>query len=154
MSKPSMRTSMPTQVQSAIMVVFVAGIILLSPVMAHSPPDHARVFFIGLEDGATVSSPFTVKIGIEGFGITPAGTKGKIRHKAGHHHLLIDVPDLPDLDSPIPRDRHHLHLDNGETEVVLDLPPGKHTLQLLLGDEEHEPQAPALYSKKITILVK
>lgn len=122
--------------------------------MAHSPPPNARVFFVGIEDGAVVESPFKVKFGIEGFGITPAGTEGKIRHKAGHHHLLIDVDKPPDLDNPIPRDEHHLHFDQGETEAVLELPPGKHTLQLLLGDEDHEPQDPALMSEKITVRVK
>jgi len=121
---------------------------------AHSPPKHARVFFIGLNDGDLVKSPFKVKFGIKGFGIVPAETKGKIRHQGGHHHLLVDVEKLPDLDEPIPRDNNHLHFDKGETEAVITLPPGKHTLQLLLGDEEHEPQAPALYSEKITIMVK
>lgn len=122
--------------------------------MAHSPPPNARVFFIGIEDGAVVKSPFRVKFGIEGFGITPAGTTGKIRHTAGHHHLLIDVDRLPDMDAPIPRDARHLHFDKGETGTVLDLPPGTHTLQLLLGDEEHEPQDPPLISKKITVKVE
>lgn len=133
-----------------------ALILLLGPLsaMAHTPPPNARVFFIGIEDGAVVESPFKVKFGIVGFGITPAGTKGKIRHKAGHHHLLIDVDRLPDLDGPIPRDEHHLHFDKGETEVLLDLPPGRHTLQLLLGDEDHEPQDPVLMSEKITVRVK
>ncbi|MCG7876460.1 MAG: DUF4399 domain-containing protein [Candidatus Thiodiazotropha taylori] len=133
------------------------GLILLLvslTIIAHTPPPGARVFFIDIEDGAMVDSPFKVKFGIEGFGITPAGTKGKIRHQAGHHHLLINVDQLPDLDSPIPRDEHHLHFDNGETEAVLDLPPGIHTLQLLLGDEDHEPQDPVLMSEKITVKVK
>ena len=121
---------------------------------AHSPPDSARIFFIGIDDGAVVKSPFKVKFGIEGFGITPAGTTGKIRHTAGHHHLLVDVDQLPDMDAPIPRDEHHLHFDKGETETMLDLPPGTHSLQLLLGDEEHEPQYPPLISKKISITVE
>jgi len=121
---------------------------------AHSPPEGARVYFIGLVDGAVVKSPFKVKLGIEGFGITPAGTTGKRRHTAGHHHLLIDVEELPDMDAPIPRDARHLHFDQGETETLLDLPPGTHTLQLLLGDEEHEPQDPPLISDKITITVR
>ncbi len=121
---------------------------------AHTPPANARIFFIGIEDGAVVKSPFKVKFGIEGFGITPAGTTGKIRHTAGHHHLLVDVDRLPDMDAPIPRDEHHLHFDKGETETMLDLPPGTHSLQLLLGDEEHEPQDPPLISKKISITVE
>jgi hypothetical protein len=127
---------------------------LTLPTLAHTPPEHARVFFVDLEDGAVVQSPFKVRFGIEGFGITPAGATGKIRHTAGHHHLLVDVDRLPDLDEPIPRDEHHIHFDRGETETLLDLPPGRHSLQLLLGDEQHEPQDPPLYSKKINITVE
>lgn len=122
--------------------------------LAHSPPAHARVYFVNLQDGDVVKSPFKVQFGIEGFGITPAGTTGKIRHTAGHHHLLVDVDRLPDLDASIPRDAHHIHFDAGETETLLELPPGKHSLQLLLGDEQHEPQDPPLFSKKITITVE
>lgn len=119
----------------------------------HTPPPGARVYFIGLQDGAMVQSPFMVKFGIESFGITPAGTNGKERHTAGHHHLLIDVDQLPDMDTPIPRDARHLHFDRGETEAILELPPGRHSLQLLLGDEDHEPQYPPLLSDKIQITV-
>lgn len=121
---------------------------------AHSPPKHAKVHFINLQQGDVVKSPFKVKFGIQGFGITPAGTKGKRRHSAGHHHLLVGVEKLPDLDAPIPSDEHHIHFDQGETEALLKLPPGRHTLQLLLGDEEHEPQDPPLFSEKITIRVE
>ena len=121
---------------------------------AHSPPEGAKIYFIGLVDGAVVTSPFKVKFGIQGFGITPAGTTGKRRHTAGHHHLLIDVEALPDMDAPIPRDTGHIHFDQGETETLIHLPPGKHTLQLLLGDEQHEPQDPPLISEKITITVQ
>ena len=121
---------------------------------AHSPPDHARVFIIEPADGAVVTSPVLVRMGIEGFGITPAGTEGKRRHTAGHHHLLIDLEQLPDMDEPIPRDANHVHLDGGETRVLLELPPGEHSLQLLLGDEEHEPQAPPLISERIRITVR
>lgn len=121
---------------------------------AHSPPDDARVFIIEPADGAVVTSPVLVKMGIEGFGITPAGTKGKIRHTAGHHHVLIDLEQLPDMGEAIPRDANHVHLDGGETQVLLDLAPGEHRLQLLLGDEEHEPQEPPLISETIRITVQ
>ncbi len=120
---------------------------------AHSPPEGARVYFIGLEDGAVVKNPFIVTFGIDGFGITPAGATGKSRHTGGHHHLLIDT-NLPDLDEAIPEDGNHIHFDQGETEVELKLTPGKHTLQLLLGDEQHEPQDPPLISEQITITVE
>lgn len=72
----------------------------------------------------------------------------------GHHHVLIDLEQPPDLDEPIPRDARYVHLDGGETEALLDLTPGEHTLQLLLGDEDHEPHAPALLSDKIRIIVR
>ena len=121
---------------------------------AHTPPADAKVYFIGLEDGAVVQSPFKVKFGITGFGITPAGTTGKERHTAGHHHLLVNVAELPDMDKPIPRDERHIHFDQGETETVLSLPKGTHTLQLLLGDEDHEPHDPPLSSNKISIIVE
>jgi len=121
---------------------------------AHSPPDDARVFIIQPADGAVVTSPVLVEMGIEGFGITPAGTKGKRRHTAGHHHVLIDLEQLPDMDEPIPWDANHVHLDGGETEVLLELSPGEHSLQLLLGDEEHEPFEPSLISEEIRITVK
>jgi len=137
------------------LVLFIALILLLATTMtrAHSPSKDAKVYFVALEDSAMVISPFKVKFGIVGFGITPAGTTGKRRHTAGHHHLLVDVGQLPDLEAAIPNDAHHIHFDQGEIETLLELPPGKHTLQLLLGDEQHEPQDPPLLSEKITITV-
>lgn len=135
-------------------VVMLLALAATQLLVAHTPPSHARVFFENIKDGDVVESPIKILFGIEGFGITPAGTKGKIRHTAGHHHLLVNVEHLPDLDSTIPRDEKHLHFDQGETETLLNLSTGKHTLQLLLGDEQHEPQDPALFSEKITITVK
>ena len=137
-----------------VMPLIAAGVLVAASfAWAHTPPEHAKVFFVNLEDGAVVTNPVKVEFGIKGFGITPAGTKGKQRHSAGHHHLLIDLEKLPDLDEPIPSDTQHVHYDQGETSAVLDLPSGRHTLQLLLGDEEHEPQDPPLISEKITITV-
>ncbi len=138
----------------SMVTVFLISLLAISWAVAHTPPEHAKVYFIGLKDGAVVKSPFKVRFGIKGFGITPAGTKGRQRHTAGHHHLLVDVEQLPDLTEAVPRDAHHMHFDQGETEATLELPPGKHTLQLLLGDEEHEPQDPPLISGKITITVQ
>jgi len=137
-----------------ILIVAMTLFVGTSKLYAHTPPDHAKVFFIGLEDGAVVQSPVKVKFGIKGFGITPAGTTDKRRHTAGHHHLLLDLNKMPSLDESIPRDAHYLHFDQGETQTKLDLSPGKHTLQLLLGDEQHEPQDPPLMSEKITITVE
>jgi hypothetical protein len=135
-------------------MLLLGSLIVTSLTQAHSPPQHARVYFVDLDDGAVMASPFKVKFGIEGFGITPAATTGKGRHTAGHHHLLVDMKELPSMNDEIPRNHYCRHFDDGETEAILDLPPGQHTLQLLLGDESHEPQDPPLLSEKITITVK
>ena len=131
-----------------------AALALPATLLAHTPGEHAKVYFKNLKDGDTISMPYKVEFGIEGYGIVPAGTKDKRRHTAGHHHLLVDHPGKLDLDEPIPHDEHCMHFDAGETEAVLNLPPGKHTLQLLLGDESHEPTDPPLMSEKITVIVK
>ena len=136
------------------LVTLVLLLQVTSATFAHSPPAKAKIYFMNLEDGSVVSNPVEIKFGIQGFGITPAGTTGKRRHNAGHHHLLVDVKQLPDMDQAIPSDSQHIHFDQGETETTMDLPLGRHTLQLLLGDEDHEPQDPPLISEKITITVQ
>ncbi len=113
-------------------------------------PAGAEVYFIAPADGATVTSPVTVKFGLKGMGVAPAGIAFD---GAGHHHLIVDA-DLPALDKPIPADANHVHFGKGQTETTLELKPGKHTLQLLLGDQLHVPHDPAVVSKKITITVK
>lgn len=110
----------------------------------------AQEYIISPVDGATVSNPVTVVFGLKGMGVAPAGVD---KPGTGHHHLLIDT-DLPPLDEPIPADEQHRHFGGGQTQVTLNLAPGKHTLQLLLGDKYHIPHDPAVYSKKITITVK
>jgi hypothetical protein len=122
--------------------------------LAHTPGEHAKVYFKNLKNGDTISNNYKVEFGIEGYGIVPAGTKDKRRHTAGHHHLLVDHPGNLDMDEPLDHSKNCMHFDAGETAAVLNLPPGKHTLQLLLGDENHEPTDPALMSKKITITVQ
>jgi hypothetical protein len=114
-----------------------------------SPPG-AMVYFHYPLDGIHVPQRFTVRIGLKEMGVAPAGVEKPF---TGHHHLLVDT-DLGDLSKPIPADYNHIHLGNGQTEVVLTLPPGPHTLQLLLGDYDHVPHGPAVISKKITIYVR
>ncbi len=113
-----------------------------------SPPG-AKVEFIDLKDGAIIGPKTTVHFGLRGMGVAPAGTK---RPNSGHHHLLVDT-DLPPLDQPIPNDENHLHFGGGQTEVDLSLLPGPHTLQLLLGDADHIPHNPPVYSDKIHVTV-
>lgn len=108
-----------------------------------------EVFIVAPADNAEVQSPVTVSFGIEGFGVAPAGTYAP---RTGHHHLLIDVP-LPPLDQPVPADANHIHFGKGQTETTVELPPGQHTLQLLLGDGNHMPHTPPVYSSMVTITV-
>lgn len=116
-----------------------------------TPAPHDAYVYIGWPlDGATVGTKFKVWFGTRNFGIAPAGVTTK---NTGHHHLLIDVPPPP-LDQPIPNDRNHLHFGLGQTETVVELPPGKHTLQLLMGDADHVPHDPPLMSRRITIYVR
>ena len=114
-------------------------------------PEDARAYFISPRDGEVVSSPVLVQFGLEGVGVAPAGV---IRENTGHHHLLVDVAELPPLDQPIPADANHIHFGGGQTEVRLELEPGEHSLQLLLGDHVHVPHNPPVVSEKITIQVR
>ncbi|MBI2981846.1 MAG: DUF4399 domain-containing protein [Deltaproteobacteria bacterium] len=114
-------------------------------------PQGAEVYFIAPQNGETVTNPVTVRFGLKGMGVAPAGI---LKENTGHHHLLIDLEKMPDLKTPLPKDDHHRHFGGGETETVVNLTPGKHTLQLLLGDLNHIPHNPPVISKKITITVK
>jgi len=129
----------------------VAGLLLGAPMARaqDSLPEDARVYVLWPTDRQVVRGAFWVRMGLAGGGIAPAGVA---RANTGHHHLLIDV-DLPPLDQPIPNDHNHLHFGLGQTEARLALPPGRHPLQLLLGDAEHVPHRPPLYSKRITVTV-
>ena len=113
-------------------------------------PKGAEVYFIAPTDGATVTSPVTVRFGLKGMGVAPAGVTFD---GAGHHHLIVDAP-TPALDAPVPADANHLHFGKGQTETTVELKPGKHTLQLVVGDQLHIPHDPAVVSKVITITVK
>ena len=120
--------------------------------MGRTPaPADANLYFLAPEDGAVVSNPVTIRFGLRGMGIAPAGTDAP---NTGHHHLLVDVDELPPLDQPIPADDNHLHFGAGQTEVDIELPPGEHTLQLVLGDRFHIPHEPPVMSEKITITVE
>ena len=110
----------------------------------------AVVYIVSPADGATVSSPVTVVFGLKGMGVAPAGTEND---KTGHHHLIVDAP-LPPLGEPIPADERHIHFGGGQTEYTIELAPGSHTLQLLLGDLNHVPHDPVVASEPITITVK
>ena len=133
---------------TAILVLFLFSV---TGIAGQTPsPDDARLYFVSPQNGDEISGPVTVRFGLSGMGVAPAGVN---LEKTGHHHLIIDA-ELPDLDQPIPADDHYRHFGGGQTEVTLDLAPGQHTLQLLLGDFSHVPHNPPVKSERITITVK
>lgn len=111
----------------------------------------AEVYFITPADGDVIEGPVTVKFGLRGMGVAPAGTAAD---NTGHHHLLIDGPELPAPGVPLPATEQIRHFGGGQTETVLELSPGTHTLQLLVGDHAHIPHAPPVQSERITIEVR
>ncbi len=113
-------------------------------------PAGAEVMIVSPKDGDVVTGPVKVVFGIKGMELAPAGT---MKDNTGHHHLIIDA-ELPAMDKPVPTDAQHMHFGKAQTEAEVKLAPGKHTLQLVLGDGAHIPHTPAVVSKKITIEVK
>lgn len=138
-----------------VFVVTMFAVFLFSDAVFAGPtpaPANAYLYIGWPNDGQVISAgkPFRVWFGLRDMGVAPKGVKFP---NTGHHHLLIDSP-LPPADQEIPSDRSHLHFGAGETETMVELPPGKHTLQLLMGDDKHIPHNPPIHSKKITITVK
>ena len=135
----------------SVVAAVLAASLAVPAIAGETPaPESAKVYFIEPADGATVSSPVKVVFGLSGMGVAPAGTE---KEHTGHHHLLINT-DLPNLDEPIPADDNHVHFGGGQTETMVDLPAGTHTLQLLLGDWSHVPHNPPVASEKITVTVE
>ena len=130
--------------------------LLAAAAVAQAPPktkgsDTAVVYIQSPKNGDTVSSPFTVRFGLKGMGVAPAGVTTP---NTGHHHLLIDLATPPDLNAALPVTDNIKHFGAGQTETELTLPPGQHTLQLVLGDHLHIPHEKPVVSEKITITVK
>jgi hypothetical protein len=130
------------------------GSILATPAASagDTPSPNDAYLYIGWpNDGEVINSQsFKVWFGLRHMGVAPAGVD---KPNTGHHHLLIDA-DPPASDEPIPNDRNHLHFGGGQTEAIVELPPGTHTLQLVMGDKDHIPHNPPLMSRKITITVR
>ena len=135
---------------TSLLTLALAGVAFSAELPRTAAPPEAKVYFISPSDGQVIKGDVTVRFGLVGMGVAPAGT---VLEATGHHHLIIDSP-LPALDQPLPKDDSHLHFGKGQTEVVVKLAPGKHTLQLILGDANHIPHQPPVVSEKITITVK
>ncbi|WP_223551216.1 DUF4399 domain-containing protein [Pseudomonas sp. A-B-19] len=132
-----------------------AGLLMGVSVLASATPapKGAEVSIVSPKDGATIPQTVVVKFAVENIALAPAGDTTK---NTGHHHVLVDVDDdkLPAAGVPIPKDANHLHFGGAQTQAEITLTPGKHTLQLELGDSNHIPFEPPIVSKKITVNVK
>ena len=137
----------------AIMTAAVAAAIALAQTPPQTPsPAGAAAYIINLKDGDTVASPFKVQFGLTGMGVAPAGVSAE---GTGHHHLIIDTKLSDDeMKRPIPADAQHVHFGRGQTEAMVTLPPGRHTLQLVLGDMSHVPFNPPVMSPVVTVTVR
>ena len=138
-----------------LLISLSAGLVQATSVAAELPrtvaPANAAVYFISPKDGERIKGPVTVRFGLKNMGVAPAGID---QANTGHHHLLIDLATLPALDQPLPATEQIKHFGGGQTETTLTLSPGKHSLQLLLGDKLHIPHQPAVLSERITIIVE
>jgi len=138
-------------IRRSLVLVALIGIPAMAQAETAAPPG-ASVYIISPQDGATLASPFKVQFGLTGMGIAPAGVD---KPKTGHHHLVIDATLSPEeLKQPIAADAKHVHFGGGQTEAMVTLPPGRHTLQLVLGDWSHIPFDPPIMSPVITVTVK
>src|SRR6478672_13850958 len=135
--------------------ILAAVVLTVLPIAAYSQrtpaPADAFLYIIWPPDGATLKGAFWCRFGLRNMGVTQAGSNPP---NSGHHHLLIDVNEPLDLNEPIPQDKTHLHFGAGQTQARIELPPGTHTLQLVLGDADHYPFKPPVVSEKITIRVR
>ena len=133
-------------------VLLALATMIFTPTLVAEQAHHASAYtyIISPKDGETVTSPVKVIFGLHGMGVAPAGVD---RPNTGHHHLLVNAEILPAMDQPIPSDDNHRHFGKGQTETLLFLEPGNHTLQLILGDKNHVPVSENLISDQITITV-
>jgi hypothetical protein len=138
-------------VRLLLLVVAVASFPCAVLAQGKAPAKDALLYFIWPQNGTVIKGGFWCRFGLRNMGVTHAGEDFQ---NSGHHHLLIDVNDPLDINEPIPQDKNHVHFGAGQTEARIELPPGKHTLQLVLGDAKHYPFNPPLVSEKITITVK
>lgn len=135
-----------------VVALLMAATLVTAPAWANREPapEGARAYIIWPRDGTVINGgKVWVRMGLSNLGVAPSGVR---KQGTGHHHLIVDS-DLPPFDEPIPNDKNHLHFGAGQTEARLELPPGRHTLQMLLGDADHIPHDPPIFSKKITVTV-
>jgi hypothetical protein len=150
MQRPPHLPSLVSIACCIVILLFTAGATVADSGIPRSDrPDDAQVYFISPTAGESVTSPVIVRFGLIKMGVAPAGVE---KEGTGHHHLIVDA-ELPPADLPVPASEHYRHFGHGQTEVALELEPGEHTLQLMLGDHLHVPHNPPVVSERISITV-
>jgi hypothetical protein len=150
MQRPPHLPSLVSIACCIVILLFTAGATVADSGIPRSDrPDDAQVYFISPTAGESVTSPVIVRFGLNKMGVAPAGVE---KEGTGHHHLIVDA-ELPPADLPVPASEHYRHFGHGQTEVALELEPGEHTLQLMLGDHLHVPHNPPVVSERISITV-
>lgn len=151
MTGPTM-SAMEVKAMKSFALGALLTLLLVTPVLPAEPsPPGAKVYIVWPHNGSVIKGgKFWLRMGLTGMGVAPAGVKTP---GTGHHHVIIDS-ELPAFNEPIPNDPDHLHFGKGQTEARIELPKGKHTLQILFGDSGHIPHDPPLYSPQITITVR
>lgn len=154
-ARQTRRSSPPVDRLRRVALLACAASLLVGPALfadSHLTPSSpgAKVYIISPANGETLTNPVTLRFGLSGMGVAPAGTE---KEGTGHHHLVIDAA-LPSLVVPLPANDHYIHFGGGQTELTFELAPGKHTLQIILGDFRHIPHDPPLVSEKIEIIVR
>ena len=134
-----------------LLSLLIVATAFISPALAEPSPEGAKVYIVWPSNGTVIKGgKFWLRMGLKGMGVAPAGVEFA---GTGHHHVIIDS-ELPTMDEAIPNDANHLHFGKGQSEARIELPKGKHTIQLLFADSGHVPHDPPLYSPKISITVK
>lgn len=137
--------------KACVAFVFLAAASALASDIRSVAPSGAQVYFIAPADGDTVPTTFTVKFGLKGMGVAPAGID---MADTGHHHLLIDMTEIPNPALPLPATDQVIHFGKGQTETEVTLSQGVHTLRLVVGNHLHVPHDPPVASNVITVTVK
>jgi len=136
---------------TVLLALLISPVSIFAEQFISESPSNTEVYFIQPNDGQIVNESVKVVFGLKNMGVAPAGVD---RKNTGHHHLLIDTDVLPDLTKSLPATDKIKHFGGGQTETEIMLSPGKHTLQLLLGDYIHLPHSDPVISKKITVIVE
>lgn len=144
------RAARPILILAALAASSACAMAQGAPAGPTAAPADAKLYIIAPPDGARLRGPFVVQFGLRNMGVTQAGVRTP---NTGHHHILVDEKDPVSPDETIPADKNHIHFGGGQTETRLDLAPGTHTLQLVLGDADHKPFRPMIASEKITVTV-